>query len=231
LVEAETWKDGKKSFVITSKYPLYDANNTLIGTWGHSITVDALKYSEPIDEDDTSHRENPSVTKIDHLTQLKNVKAFYDDMNLAYQMGMNQLSVPNKDQSLIMIDINDFKALNDTYGHHGGDTALLFMTELLQTVKAPTDEIFIYGTDQFAILSSVTSLDDSKKKADQFIKLIESEFFTHDDINLQLLVTIGMCSFKEVLPLGSIYDIINLADSRLHEAKKLGPNQIVYKRL
>lgn len=233
-IEIETWENKTSNYVITSKYPLYDDDNNIIGTWGHTITLDALQPSpegaslKALIEEQTDTL--TPITKIDQLTKLKNVKAFFDIINLTYQEAMNQLAMPDKDHALIMIDIDGFSTINKDFGHHGGDSALIFLANLLEKAVGSRDNIYMYGTNSFAILLKITNIKEAITLAELILQKASLESFQHEDIDLHLMLDIGLCTFRETLPLGTIYDIINLADGRLAQAKQMGPNAIIYER-
>lgn len=234
VIEVETWESGLSNYVITSKYPLEDDDGNIIGTWGHSITLDSLQRSKEgaslkaIIEEKAQSPDHS--TKYDQLTKLPNAKAFFNEMNLTYQKAMNQLAMDDKDQALIMIDIEGFHSINEELGHHGGDSALVFLADLLEHVVGSKKNVFMYGTNSFAILMDVTSRQDAIDLASEVVRRCEIESFQHEEWDLNLLLNIGICTFREALPLGTIYDIINLVDGRLVEAKKSGPNHIIYER-
>lgn len=233
-IEIETWDSGSSNYVITSKYPLRDESGSIIGTWGHSITLDSLQHSkegvslkamieETVDTSSTSNHRDP-------LTNLPNAKAFFNAMNMAYQKSMNQLAMADKDHALIMIDIEGFHTINEDLGHKGGNSALIFIADLLESAVGSRDNIYMYGTNSFAILHAISNRTEAISLSKEIIRLSTIEIFQHNEEDMTLLLNIGLCTFREVLPLGTIYDIINLADGRLAEAKKSGPNAIIFER-
>lgn len=233
-IEVETWSSGENNYVVTSKYPLLNDESKIIGTWGHSLSLESLQNSkegsslkELLDEHIQDERLS---TKIDQLTKLKNVKSFLKALNLTYQSAMNHQAMKDKDFALLMIDIEGFNTINQDYGHHGGDSALIFMAELLEEIIGSKEQIFMYGTNAFAVIIEIGTTVDALALSEKIIKTAKTESFQHEEWNLNLLLNIGLCTFREVLPRGTIYDIINLADARLADAKKKGPNAIVYER-
>lgn len=234
FVEMNVWDSGSSQYVITSKYPLYDDDGNLTGTWGHSISLDDLQHSKEgasLKEVIENRKDLPDYsTQIDQLTNLPNAKAFFNAMNLTYQMAMNQMHNKHKDHALIMIDIEGFHAINEDLGHHGGDSALVFMSNMLADIFGSKENIYMYGTNSFAVIMEVGSIQDATDICKEVVRISQIESFQHEEWDLNLLLNIGLCTFKEALPIGTIYDIINLADVRLAEAKKSGPNNIVYER-
>jgi len=231
-IEQETWEGDFISYVITSKYPLYD-NNTIIGTWGHSGNV-SMTNNNTIDIKKIKFKkaqldiELSNDSRIDNLTNLKNTKAFYENMNLFYQEAMNSMSVPNKEHILLLIDMNNFKSVNSFYGHKYGDKALVFASKLIQEIESKDNLLFRYGGDEFAILIENSSYKSAIIRAKSIIELFEKNHFKSNTEEVSLTASIGMSRFKESLPFGNIHDIINLTGKRLYAAKKMNEPTIIH---
>ncbi len=226
IIEQETWKDNLVSYVVTSKYPLYDHDGNIIGTWGHSVNVASTNMNhselkEPrLKEDDFTSLDEES--RVDSLTGLKNTKAFYEFINLFYQKALNAMSLNDISHSLILVDMNGFSMINETFGVKYGDEALKFASETLKSLIHDGIHLFRYSGDKFAILME----DQSYEKAMEFannvlIAFSEGDFESHGD-TINLTASVGMSDFKESLPFGNIHDIINLTDKRLYAAKSTG---------
>lgn len=232
-IEQETWAGELVSYVITSKYPLYDEQNNIIGTWGHSSNLEMtsnntgeIKHQKLKKE--LSNTEIIDDSRIDPLTKLKNTKAFYETMNLFYQDAMNSMNIPNKQHILLLVDMNDFKSLNNSYGHKYGDKALAFASKLIQTVESKDTHLFRYGGDEFAILIDHSSYESAIILAKSIIELFDKNKFISNSDEITLTVSVGMSRFKESLPFGNIHDIINLTDKRLYAAKKVNESTLIH---
>lgn len=223
-IEMETWEDDLISYVVTSKYPLYDNAGNVIGTWGHSINIalsnqnnSDLKIPKAKEIEQSFDASHSSI--IDTLTGLKNVKAFYEFMNLYYQDSMNNLSVPDKDHFLVLIDLKDFKEVNKEFGYNFGNNAIAFIGNLLNTNLIDHVQLFRYGGDQFALLIKNYSFDSVLEYCEKLLQLILNARFTFEGFSTKMTACIGVARFKESLPFGNIHDIINQTDKRLFEAK------------
>ena len=232
-IEQETWKGDYISYVITSKYPLYDDDHKIIGTWGHSTSIARTNNNK--DQIGThkvkkEHLTNDlsDDTRLDSLTNLKNTKSFYESMNLFYQDAMNSMSLSPINHILILIDMNNFKAVNSFYGHKYGDEALIFASELIAKETNDNTHLYRYGGDEFAILIENTTYEDSIKVAQNILRLFKDNKFHLDTGDILLNASIGMSRFKESLPFGNIHDIINLTGKRLYAAKKLPMPTLIY---
>jgi len=232
-VEMETWENDMISYVVTSKYPLYDIQGKLIGTWGHSINIalsnenhSDLKIPKAKALEQSFDSSNSSI--IDSLTGLKNVKAFYEFMNLFYQDSMNSLSIPDKEHFLVLIDLKNFKTVNEAFGHDFGSNAIAFVGNLLMTRIGEHTELFRYGGDEFAMLIKNHSFSSILDICNTLLHDIASAEFTFKDNTTNIYACMGISRFKESLPFGNIHDIINQTEKRLFEAKMQQAPTIIY---
>ena len=231
-VEKETWKDDYVSYVITSKYPLLDDEDNVIGTWGHTINVATHKNtSGPIKQkridskDFQKHLDEAS--KIDPLTKLKNIKSFYELMNLFYQSAMNTMNMPSVSHCLMIIDVNNYGLINATHGQEVADTSILTVANYLKELQSPQLHVFRYSGDRFAILYEVSAYDKSIELAHSIVEKIAKLHVLKED-QTSIEINIGLSQFRESLPFGDIYDIINLTDKRLYASQKLINKTVVY---
>jgi diguanylate cyclase (GGDEF)-like protein len=124
-------------------------------------------------------------------------------------------------RSIAMLDIDHFKAVNDTYGHDGGDAALKVIANILK-IYFPDDIVARFGGEEFCIQSHIP-FDDFITRVENVRLRIEKTLIKHNSNTIQVSVSIGVCSNRE-----SLNDQIKLADDRLYEAKAAGRNCTVY---
>ncbi len=232
IIEQETWKDNYVSYVVTSKYPLYDHDGNIIGTWGHSVNVATtnihhsdLKKPRLQEEDLTSFNKD---SRTDNLTGLKNTKAFYEFINLFYQKALNAMRLANISHSLILVDMDSFSMINETFGSKYGDEALKFASNIIGNLIQDQGHLFRYSGDKFAILLEVKSYLIAKDFASSILTAFEKQKFEFQGKTIDLSASIGMSDFKESLPFGNIHDIINLTDKRLYAAKSPGLPTLIF---
>ncbi len=127
--------------------------------------------------------------------------------------------------SVILFDIDEFKKVNDTYGHLVGDEVLKKFAEILRTNTRSTDIAVRYGGEEFILLLPYTSLDEAKKVAERIRKIFKSEVFKTDRGNFSLTVSAGVvccengqCSLRELL---------ENVDRAMYEAKRQGKDRVV----
>jgi two-component system cell cycle response regulator len=127
---------------------------------------------------------------------------------------------------IMMIDIDHFKMVNDTYGHQSGDSVLKDFTQILKSSFRITDLISRYGGEEFTVLLNDTTLSDCIKLAEKIRALIESTNFiiTNEEISLKKTVSIGVSEYKTE---ETSADFISKADKALYKAKETGRNKVV----
>ena len=127
------------------------------------------------------------------------------------------------DRWIALADIDDFKKINDTYGHNYGDYVLITLAELMQENLSDC-EICRWGGEEFLIIGKGHDTDIAYKILDAFRKSIEAYTFSNDGIDVNLTITIGLAAFKPDL---SMTEWINTADKKLYAGKYGGKNQVV----
>lgn len=158
---------------------------------------------------------------IDGLTQIYN-RRYFDE--LLRRESDRAIRYHNK-FSLLMIDIDDFKKYNDTYGHQAGDEALRVAANSIINQTRTTDFAARYGGEEFAIIAPHTD-----KKQASFLAARLSRFVADQDITLRdsvktrLSVSIGIATFGEDTSVKD--ELVKLADDALYQAKRLGKNRV-----
>jgi diguanylate cyclase (GGDEF)-like protein len=122
--------------------------------------------------------------------------------------------------SIMMIDIDHFKQVNDSYGHLVGDFVLKRMVRLFEEHMRLTDTIFRYGGEEFIILLPETEKNEALLVADRLLDTIRSHTFDCDGNRVRITISIGSTMFPEEAR--DIPSLIGLADRRLYRAKKKG---------
>ena len=161
----------------------------------------------------------------DSLTSLSNRRHFEEGLDRMWKQSI-RLSRP---VSIIMSDIDNFKAYNDTYGHQKGDECLKLVAQTLNaTLKRPLDMIARYGGEEFIVALPDTTLDGATHIAERMREKIESLKIIHEASKTADVVTISL-GVASVMPTQNInYDLlISSADKALYKAKESGRNRVV----
>lgn len=134
---------------------------------------------------------------IDDLTGLKNHKVLHEYLNLKIQ----EYKKKSDSLSIIILDIDDFKAFNTKFGFNVADQVLKKLWEFLNNDKRITDETFryFYRGDEFIVVASETSLNQAFQAAERKRKSIEKTFFSVDGKNYELTVCCGVTELKGLL--------------------------------
>lgn len=162
--------------------------------------------------------------KADHdgLTQINNRQHF--DTRLAEETNRHQRH--EQPFSLLMLDVDHFKAINDSYGHQAGDMVLQAMGKLLTSSLRASDFSARYGGEEFTVILPHTDSKQALKLAERLRAEVASRDFTFEGHHFSVTVSLGVASFDPSHP-SSSYTIVNRADKALYEAKESGRNLVV----
>jgi len=180
-----------------------------------------LKVKRLQDELRQSNERLKELSNTDFLTGLYNRRFIMDVLKLEFQ----RMRRKKGHLSLIILDIDHFKRINDAYGHPQGDQVLVRIAELLRVDLRPYDVAARFGGEEFVILLPETRLDQSVEAAERLRKKIAAAKFPPPLQDLALTVSLGVASCPE-MPIESIHDLIKAADDGLYRAKECGRNRI-----
>lgn len=158
----------------------------------------------------------------DFLTGLNNVRKFDSLFN-----DLSKKAIGRKEGlSLIMIDIDWFKKINDTYGHPSGDAVLIQVSEILKTMSKTSDIVSRNGGEEFSLLLISCSSVQAIKIAEQIRKEIEKyEFLLPAGNKINVTVSVGVATYPDVV--NNVGKLIESTDIALYEAKRTGRNKVV----
>ncbi|SDK50243.1 diguanylate cyclase (GGDEF) domain-containing protein [Maridesulfovibrio ferrireducens] len=158
----------------------------------------------------------------DGLTRVYNRRSF--DERLVEELRRHQRH--NMDLSLLMVDLDHFKSVNDTYGHMAGDLVLETIARIFEETFRTTDFIARYGGEEFVILLPHTKTDQAKMLAERIREKIESKNMSYRDVNFNVTVSVGVSSVRPG-SLAKETEIVRKADDALYIAKEQGRNRVV----
>lgn len=128
----------------------------------------------------------------------------------------------------IMGDIDFFKKINDTYGHHAGDTVLKEISALFTNNLREQDIICRWGGEEFLVLLSNTELRTGESIAEKLRKTIADSVFEIDSDTLSVTMSFGVAHTEDFI---ALHQLVSLADTSLYKAKDSGRNQVVTYRV
>lgn len=183
----------------------------------------------------TINRANVYAEILKHAT-LDALTGFYNRRQMEERIKQEISSAKRKHTSLcaIMVDIDYFKRVNDTYGHAAGDFILKTVAKIMRSQLREYDIAARYGGEEFAILLPFTEKDEAVMVAERLRKAVENKFIDIEKVNsqndtktIQITISLGVYQFKNS---DKNQDLLINADKALYEAKETGRNQvIVYK--
>lgn len=167
------------------------------------------------------------LSEQDPLTQLGNRRAFDEQVHVL----LGQTREEGQHLTLLFIDIDDFKAYNDHYGHPAGDAALKKVAALVKANLGPDDICFRIGGEEFVVLLPYTQIDQGMLIAERLRRCVVESQIAHaqSQVGAYLTLSIGVASSEkhyDIVPA----QLLKQADEALYEAKANGRNRVVAKR-
>ena len=166
------------------------------------------------------NNELESVSRTDGLTQLFNRRYWQEQFEREYKRSLRSDEV----STVIMLDIDHFKAVNDTYGHQAGDAVIQSLADVVRETIRETDYAGRYGGEEFAILLPDTSVANVMGVAERLRASAESKSVTHDGNSISYTISIGAAEFDTKYSTALAW--LEKADQALYAAKQGGRNQV-----
>ena len=159
------------------------------------------------------------LSRTDGLTQLFN-RAHWESCLLAEykRWGRSQHA-----SSLVMLDIDHFKNINDSYGHVVGDVVIRHLSGLIRHHVRETDICGRYGGEEFAILLADTSLKNAYVFAERLRKEVAAAKVTYNDIEINYTISVGVAEVDEGIKTAEAW--VECADAALYSSKETGRNK------
>jgi diguanylate cyclase (GGDEF)-like protein len=163
-----------------------------------------------------------SLAATDGLTGLINRRQFNTQLDAEIARAKRY----RKPLSLALFDIDDFKKINDFYGHQTGDRILKELGGLISANVRESDVPARYGGEEFALILPETSQMDAYELLERIRAVIEHTVFCLPDNPMTATISVGVAQLDPEQP--KSYELIERADAALYEAKRKGKNQVVY---
>ena len=208
--------------VAIPRSPLENAPQTLVGL-SRGIVKDAgmlelLAAELRIAELEKSLEEARSFALVDSLTGALNRRGF----EKAYESEMARARRSGSRLALVMIDLDDFKVLNDRYGHLAGDKALIHLVSILQGSMRPSDVLCRFGGEEFVLLLPDAAIDHACKAVRRFLSEFSSRVVP--GVNQAMTFSAGVVSHDYF---ESLEEVIERADVATYAAKRAGKNRVM----
>ncbi|HEY0880216.1 MAG TPA: GGDEF domain-containing protein [Archangium sp.] len=180
-----------------------------------------FKFLSGGDIESQYYEEIYTLTICDGLTQVNNKRYFLEFI----EREMGRCHRYNRALSLMMIDIDHFKSINDTNGHLAGDYVLRELAAVIKP-RVRKEECFArYGGEEFAYVMPESGGENTRKLAEKIRRLIEDHRFTFEGKDIKVTLSIGVADL--VGEMTEPLQFIKLADANLYKAKKSGRNRVV----
>jgi two-component system, cell cycle response regulator len=159
----------------------------------------------------------------DELTRLLNRREFSRILNEEFDRSVRF----NRPFTLVMVDIDHFKKINDTYGHQGGDEVLRHVASLLAGQVRTVDRVARYGGEEFALIMVETDAKGASENVKRLGVLLAETPCVIEEKNLTIPVTLSAGVASSLTDAHSANELVEVADKALYAAKKGGRNRIV----
>lgn len=193
------------------------------------LSIDLKKHSQEVqllgNKISKLEQELESVrqeSKEDFLTKLYNKRAL-DEL---FAVKDAEYERYGRNYSVIMFDLDHFKAVNDTYGHEAGDAVLFAFANILKKEARSVDVVGRYGGEEFIAILSETDTEGGVVFAEKVRKYVQKARFMYKGERIEVTVSSGVSERKKHV---SLKALINSADEYLYKAKKDGRNRVAYK--
>ena len=165
--------------------------------------------------------EAEKMAHLDFLTGLINRRSLFQQI----RQNDTQTDAETPDTTtIIMVDLDYFKQVNDTHGHDHGDAVLVQVSRLLKNSLRDTDLVARWGGEEFLVLLPKTNLKQGMMVAEGLREKVANGVFSHDGIDHKITLTLGVASYTCE---SDFQQTIQLADKALYEGKQFGRNRVV----
>lgn len=171
----------------------------------------------------TSNAQLEELATIDSKTGLANYRVFVKRLHEEWVRAERY----GQALSLVMLDLDDFKRVNDSLGHQAGDRALREFAMLVSGGARATDLPARYGGEEFAVLLPHTEGERAERVADRIRAAVADFSFLEPDHPIKITVSAGVATFPGNAAIASAEHLVSAADRALYAAKKAGKNRVV----
>ena len=168
----------------------------------------------------TAHVKMAEMSTVDELTKLYNRRYFIEALDGEFERASRY----EREMALLMLDLDYFKKVNDTYGHPAGDMVLSDIGEILKKHIRRNDLACRYGGEEFAVVLPNVNKDSIYSAYERFREMVSTQSFKCESKQFHITVSIGIAFSNDA---ESANDLLVHADQALYQAKESGRNRIV----
>lgn len=221
-VMADSRLPGGMRILLTHCDPDLNEDGTLRGIHVSSQDITAERQTQKehelhLKELKAKNRELDQMAIRDPLTGLYNRRFFDEALTREWQ----QFQRSGEAFTVIIMDVDAFKAINDDYGHEAGDRGLQQVSTALKTNLRESDLIARVGGDEFAALLPRTDTEQSRQVIEKLCDVLHSLRLTTDERDIPMSLSVGAATVPGIPPVTSAAELLRVADKRMYEAKRL----------
>jgi diguanylate cyclase (GGDEF)-like protein len=161
------------------------------------------------------------IGRVDGLTGLFNRRYWEEQFILEFKRDQRS----DSPSALIMLDIDHFKKVNDTYGHPAGDEVIKALAGIIKKATRETDFAGRYGGEEFAIILPDTPVANVEFVSERIRRLVEKCTVVYDEVEINFTISIGISGFKQTYKDSTQW--LDSADKALYKAKESGRNRVI----
>lgn len=178
----------------------------------------ASELSERVRQLEDEIRKLSDEVSTDPLTQIANRRG----MMRAFEQEQAKMQRDGTTLAVGLLDVDNFKKLNDTLGHQTGDEALKFLARRVSESLRPVDVVARYGGEEFVVMLPATELEEAQQVLTRLQRNLSAEFFEHEDKKVFITFSAGVTLYRSG---EAIEAALDRADMGLYEAKRTGKNR------
>ncbi|MEZ5426299.1 MAG: GGDEF domain-containing protein [Pyrinomonadaceae bacterium] len=198
-------------------------SNSLIPFWNSATRLGFfIIVSLLLDKLKESYRQESRMARTDYLTGAANPRSFYETAQTEIDRSIRY----RHDLSIVYLDADNFKQVNDTLGHHVGSNVLVRVVEVVKQNLRASDTIARVGGDEFVILLPETNSQQSQAVINKLREKLQCEM---DEKGWPVTFSIGVLSCA--IPPATIDEMLKFADNLMYEVKRSGKNSVRFREL
>jgi diguanylate cyclase (GGDEF)-like protein len=166
--------------------------------------------------------------KLAHLASHDPLTGLKNRLNLEEELAglIKHYKIHHLPYAVVMLDIDWFKKINDTYGHDAGDFVLCELSEIFLTSVRPQDSVYRAGGEEFVIVFNRITQEQALNKSEKIRQRIQEHSFVYNEHEFDITISAGVYH-PDIIEIDTIQEVLKLADNALYEAKRSGRNKIV----
>jgi len=181
--------------------------------------------SQMIEANETIKNLNQQISILEKTSNLDPLTRTYNRRALdSYLTSICNMKGKVPDTRILLIDIDDFKVVNDSYGHLAGDRILIFLAKLINTTLRDGDKVFRFGGEEFLILLNRSNDQACESISRRILEGVRSNTLLYKAHNIKITLSMGSTKFQED---DTFETFIERADAALLKAKRNGKDQLV----